>query len=114
MKRHVPPAAITVLVALILIPLCLFLPLTGVLGGWDDYGIMTLRKAVKLSGPSKPFANLLYKAVLFGAKHSKLHNRYKIPWEVPMQQIKELMLMKRDHVAKLYEGKVIGFKGALE
>jgi len=110
----IPPAAITILIALIVVPLFLFLPLTGILGSWDDFGLMTLRKAVKLSGPSRPFANLLYKAVLFGAKHSRLHNRFKIPWEVPMQQIKELMLMKRDHVAKLYERKAIGFKGAVE
>jgi hypothetical protein len=75
---------------------------------------MTLRKAVNLSGPSKPFSRLLYKAVLWGAKHSKLHNRFKIPWEQPMQEIKELMMMKRDHAAQLYQQKVIGFKGAIE
>ncbi len=110
----IPPAIITVLTALIVIPTFLFLPLTGILGGWDDFGLMTLRKAVNLSGPSKPFTNLLYKSVLWGAKHSKLHNRFKIPWEQPMQEIKELMIMKRDNVAKLYAGKIVGFKGAIE
>ena len=110
----IPPAAITVLVAIIVLPLCVFMPLTGLLGGWDTYGLMTLRKAVNLSGPSKPFANLIYKAVLFGAKHSKLHNRFRIPWEQPMQEIKDLMIMKRDNLAKLYEGgKRIGITGVL-
>ena len=108
------PAAITILVALIVIPLFLFLPLSGYLGGWDTYGLMTLKKAIKLSGPSKPFANLLYKAVMIGVRRSKLHNRFKIPWQKPMNEIYELMLLKRDKQAKLYNGdKKIGISGEL-
>jgi hypothetical protein len=75
---------------------------------------MTLKKAIKLSGPSKPFANLLYKSVMIGVRRSKLHNRFKIPWEKPMKEIYELMLLKRDKQAKLYQGdKKIGISGEL-
>ena len=110
----IPPAAITILIAIVFLPLCVFMPLTGLLGGWDTYGLMTLRKAVNLAGPSKPFANLLYKSVLFGAKHSKLHNRFRIPWEQSMQEIKDLMIMKRDNLAKLYNSeKEVGLTGML-
>nr|MDO8109880.1 hypothetical protein [Candidatus Sigynarchaeota archaeon] len=110
----IPPAIITVLIALLVLPAFVFLPLSGFLGGWDDYGLMTFRKAVKLSGPSKPFVNLIYRAVLFGANHSKLHNKFKIPWEEPMQEIRDLMIMKRDHIAKLYQGgKAVGLTKTL-
>ncbi len=108
------PAAITLLVAFIAIPLLMFMPLNGYLGGFDDYGLMTLKKAVDLSGPSKPFTRLIYKSVLLGVRRSKLHNRFKIPWEQSMQEIKDLMVMKRDHAAKLYEKKVIGIRGVIE
>lgn len=106
---------VSALLALLIVPIVIFLPLTGFLGGWDDFGLVTLKKAVKLSGPSKPFANLLYRSVLFGAKHSPLHNRFKIEWDKPMQEIKELMIMKRDQVAKLYDGsKVVGATRVIE
>lgn len=109
------PAAITILVAIIALPLLVFLPLTGLLGGWDTFGLMTFKKAIKISGPSKPFANMLYKSVMAGVRRSKLHNKYRIPWEVPMREIKELMIMKRDQQATLYKGgRAVGFKGVLD
>ncbi|MHA1684296.1 MAG: hypothetical protein ACTSUE_25390 [Promethearchaeota archaeon] len=109
------PALITILVAILVVPTCIYLPLTGYLGGWDTFGLMTLKKAINLSGPSKPFAKLIYKSVMTGVRRSKLHNRFKIPWEQPMKEIHELMELKRDQQAKLYEDKKpIGFGGVVQ
>ncbi|MFX0100297.1 MAG: hypothetical protein ACFFCS_12005 [Candidatus Hodarchaeota archaeon] len=88
------PAAIYVLIALLVLPLLVFLPLTGYLGGWDDFGLLTFRKAIDLSGPSKPIARLLYNSILMGVKKSKLHNKYKIDWTDAAREINELMELK--------------------
>ncbi|MHA1371394.1 MAG: hypothetical protein ACTSRA_16950 [Promethearchaeota archaeon] len=99
----IAPAIIYVLIGLIVIPLCVFLPLTGLLGGWDDFGLLTFRKAVDLSGPSKPISKLLYAAVEFGVKRSKWHNKFKIEWKDAAKEINELMLLKEQQKAVKYE-----------
>ncbi len=97
------PAAIFVLIGLLVFPLFVFLPLTGYLGGWDDFQLLTFRKAVDLSGPTKPVAMLMYKSILFGATRSKFHNRYKIDWTGAAKEIEELMIMKETQAAVKYE-----------
>ncbi|MHA1792116.1 MAG: hypothetical protein ACTSVI_05685 [Promethearchaeota archaeon] len=88
------PAAIYIFIGLVVIPIFVFLPLTGYLGGWDDFGLLQFRKAVDLSGPSKPISMLLYKAVLFGARKSPYHNKYPIDWSGAAREIEELMILK--------------------
>lgn len=97
------PAALYVLIGILFVPLCVFLPLTGFLGGWDDFGLMTFRKAVDLSGPSKPISMILYKAVLFGAKHSPWHNKFKMDWSGAAKEIEELMILKEKQQEVKYE-----------
>ncbi|MBN2153816.1 MAG: hypothetical protein JW839_20325 [Candidatus Lokiarchaeota archaeon] len=99
----VGPAAIFVLIGLLVFPLFVFLPLTGYLGGWDDFQLLTFRKAVDLSGPTKPVAMLMYKSIMFGAKRSKYHNRFKIDWSGASKEIEELMTMKENQTAVKYE-----------
>lgn len=91
-----PSAAITLVFGLILIPLVVYLPLTGIMGCWDDFGMKTFKKAIDLSGPSKKLVNLFYKSTSFGVKHSKIHNKFKIPWETAVKQIDELMEIKKN------------------
>ncbi len=97
------PAVIYILIALIVIPLFLWLPLTGYLGSFDDFQLLTFRKAVDLSGPSKPFVKLMYKSVVFGAERSKYHNKWKLDWTDASQEINELMQLKESHQAVKYE-----------
>lgn len=93
-----PAAALTIAVGFIILPLGIFLPLTGLLGGWDDFQLKTFKKAVELSGPSKFITVPFYKAVELGVRlNPKLHNRFKIPWERAERQIKELQIMKIKH-----------------
>ncbi|MBD3188048.1 hypothetical protein GF325_14520 [Candidatus Bathyarchaeota archaeon] len=97
------PAAIYVVIGILIVPLCIFLPLTGFLGGWDDFGLLTFRKAVDLSGPSRLISMPLYKAVLFGARRSPLHNRWKMDWSQAAKEIQELMEMKEEQKEVKYE-----------
>jgi hypothetical protein len=97
------PAAIFVLIGLLVFPLFVFLPLTGYLGGWDDFGLLTFRKAVDLSGPTKPVAMLMFKFIMFGARRSKYHNRFKSDWSGAAKEIEELMIMKETQAAVKYE-----------
>lgn len=101
-----PTAAVTLAVGLVIIPFLFYLPLTGLLGLWDDFSMETFRRAVDLAGPSKWLVSLFYKATAWGVRHSRLHNRFKIPWETANRQIQELMDMKRSSEARLYEKRI--------
>lgn len=88
-------AIITLLIVLFIIVPFIFLPLTGYLGGWDDFQMKTFEKAVKLSGPSKFIIKPFYRMVERGVKaNPKRHNRFRIPWEVAEREIMELQIMK--------------------
>ncbi|MHA1370013.1 MAG: hypothetical protein ACTSRA_09905 [Promethearchaeota archaeon] len=84
---------IAVLVALfILFPIYLFS--YSAFGGFDEFGIQTLRDAVKMSGPSRPFIKWMIGFVFFGAKISKLHNRFPIPSTLPRKEALELIIIR--------------------
>ncbi|MHA1730703.1 MAG: hypothetical protein ACTSU5_02115 [Promethearchaeota archaeon] len=99
-------AALTVVVGIVLIPFVFYLPLTGLLGLWDDFSMETFRKAVELSGPSKPLVKLFYRSTLWGVRHSPLHNRFKTPWEAATRELAELSELKRHNEAVLYKKRV--------
>ncbi|MBD3354200.1 MAG: hypothetical protein GF364_22145, partial [Candidatus Lokiarchaeota archaeon] len=86
---------ITLLIVLFIFVPFVFLPLTGILGCWDDFQLKTFKKAVKLSGPSKwivkPFYTMIKKGVDL---NPKWHNKFKIPWEQAEREMKELQVMK--------------------
>jgi hypothetical protein len=93
----IPTALITIMIGIFCIPFFIFLPLTGILGGWDEMQLKVFKKGVDLSGPSKIFFVPFYKSIMFGVKIGqkiKLHNRFRIPWEQPLKEINELMQAK--------------------
>jgi hypothetical protein len=102
----IPAAVVTVLLGVFCIPFFFFLPLTGILGGWDDFQIKVFEKSVKLSGPSRIFFVPFFKSIMFGVKIGqklKLHNRWRIHWEDAQREIIELMQMKIDLTFKNQE-----------
>ncbi|GAB4322389.1 MAG: hypothetical protein Kow0069_27090 [Promethearchaeota archaeon] len=90
-----PTAAVTLAVGIVVVPLFVYLPLTGLLGLWDDFSLETFRRAVEISGPSKWIAKLFLKGTEWGVRRSRLHNRFRTPWEAAERQIAELNEMKR-------------------
>lgn len=99
----IPATIITVFFGIFCIPVFVFLPLTGILGSWDDGQLKMFNQAVELSGPSKIFFVPFYKAVMFGVRIGKkigLHNRFSIPYQEAEREIEELMELKRQHAAK--------------
>ncbi len=67
----------------------------GLFGGWDDAGLEILRKSYLLSGPSKMFIKLIYWFSLKGSQISPLTNRFPIEYKEAMQEMRELVIMKR-------------------
>jgi hypothetical protein len=81
-----------------------YFPLVAIMGGLDDYQLFTFRKAVALSGPSKPLFKAVEWLVLKGVIISKKlgwHARYPIPYEEAHREIKELMEIKRASLEKM-------------
>nr|MDO8114471.1 hypothetical protein [Candidatus Sigynarchaeota archaeon] len=78
-----------------------YFPLVAILGGLDDYQLFVFRKAIKLSGPSKPLFLAVEKLVLMGAKAARKlgwFGRYPIPYEEAHKEMRELMEIKRAHL----------------
>lgn len=75
--------------------------LTVYLGGWDNDNLAMFKKAAKMSGPSRLFVVPLYKIVEFAAKHSKLHNKFRIPADEPEKEARELLVLKHSHDVKI-------------
>lgn len=75
--------------------------LTVYLGGWDNDNLAMFKKAAKMSGPSRLFVVPLYKIVEFAAKHSKLHDKYRIPADEPEKEARELLVLKHSHDVKI-------------
>jgi O-antigen/teichoic acid export membrane protein len=53
-----------------------FLFFDGLFGGWDNAGLVELRRAAALSSLGKPIAWLIYYTSLLGARLSPLHGRF--------------------------------------
>ena len=97
------PSVIYLIIVLLIVPIFVYMPLSGFLGGWDDFQLYNLKKASKLSGPMKFVAQLFYKSISFGATRSPWHNKFKIDWEGAEKEIKELMEIKENQVDVDYE-----------
>nr|MDO8083893.1 hypothetical protein [Candidatus Sigynarchaeum springense] len=72
-------------------------------GGFDEYQLFTLKKAIDLSGPSKPIFKIVEKLVIKSAKISRkvgVFGRYPIPHEEAHKEIRELMEIKRFELNK--------------
>lgn len=76
----------------------------GLLGGMDSRGIEHLGNAVTLTGPSKPFATMFYRAVKTGFKLSPIKDRFRTPWEAADAEAEELNALRRTAVVKEIRG----------
>lgn len=102
----IPTLAIAVSM-LFMIILFTFFPLNALFGGFDDYQIHTFKKAIDLSGPSKPIFKQVYKLVRMGTRAARKigwHGKFPIPWEEAHVQMRELMLMKRETMVRSKQG----------
>ncbi|MFX0100476.1 MAG: hypothetical protein ACFFCS_12960, partial [Candidatus Hodarchaeota archaeon] len=86
-----------------------FFPLMAMLGGFDDYSLFVFKKAVAISGPSKPIFKRILKMMNRGVKIArklKLHGRWPIPYKEAHVEIRELLEIKRvDRERNLMEKK---------
>lgn len=81
-----------------MIVLFTYFPIGALLGGFDDYQLFVLKKAIALSGPSKPILKIVEKIVdrsVDVSRRLKLHGRFPIPHEDAHAEMRELMIMKR-------------------
>jgi hypothetical protein len=75
----------------------------ALVGGWDEFGLETLRKSYLLSGPSKPFIFAIYKLSIIGSKISPLYNRFKLDWSNAFAEAEDLLRIKRADMKSLQE-----------
>ncbi len=64
------------------------------LGGMDSRGLEHFGNAVTLTGPSKPFVTMFYKAAKAGFKISPIKDRFRTPWEEADREAAELNAMR--------------------
>ncbi|MHA1682865.1 MAG: hypothetical protein ACTSUE_18145 [Promethearchaeota archaeon] len=85
---------------LFIILIFIYFPLNVLIGGWDDYMFHVFKKAIDLSGPSKPiFMTLLRVMAPFKKTAQKLGSWNNPKWTIPFkeahEEIRELMDIKR-------------------
>ena len=78
-------------------------PLSGMLGGWDDVNLEEFRKAARMSGASRLLVWPMYLVLAKACKKSKLHNRFAMPTEEIIKDAQELLVIKRANREKLRE-----------
>lgn len=78
-------AAVVLFFIALLPSLPVFFFFNGLFGGWDDAGLVELRRAAGLSSLGKPIAWLIYYATSLGARLSPLHGRFPIDVHGPAQ-----------------------------
>ena len=85
-------------IAIALLLMLFYFPLTALLGGWDDNSIRDLKNATKMSGISRlivlPMTFLVFKI----ASLSPLHNRFKLDEKEAMIEIEELIRIRDSHI----------------
>jgi O-antigen/teichoic acid export membrane protein len=85
-----------IIIALIFtgLSLGLYHPVATMLGGYDDEYMVQFKKAVKMSGPSKWIASLIYNEVALFRKHSPLHNRFMMHADEAHKEAQALFIQK--------------------
>jgi hypothetical protein len=95
----IPTAAISIMMAFFVMFFVVYFPLLGLLGGFDDSMFYIFKKAVAISGPSKPMLTILLKEIGACIKVSRrlhIHGRFGIPYKEAYKEIEELMVMKQN------------------
>ncbi len=72
-----------------------FFPVTSLLGGWDDNNLRDFRKAMIMSGPSKPLVWIMYKSVEIPSRISKYHDQFGISADEAEEEAWELLQLKK-------------------
>ncbi|MHA1820640.1 MAG: hypothetical protein ACTSU2_01640 [Promethearchaeota archaeon] len=83
--------------------LVIFPFLYALFGGWDVYGLETLRKSYLLSGPSKIFIKSIYVLSVKGSNLSPWFNKFKIPFEKAFKEAEELFKTKKANEQEVLE-----------
>jgi hypothetical protein len=99
-------AAISIVVAFILLFFFMYFPILSLIGGFDDYMFFIFKKAVEISGPSKPMLKIMEKVMEQAIKASRkmhLYGRWGIPYAEAHKEIEELMLMKASGQLKMLQ-----------
>jgi hypothetical protein len=96
-------AGIYLLSVLFVFPIFIFMPLYGFLGAWDLKSLDDFRKCALMAGPSRFLVTKLYQGAKFGFTHSPLKGRFKIPYEVPMEEADQLMEIYKENLKILKE-----------
>jgi hypothetical protein len=103
---------ITIIISLLLalvVLIFVYFPLNVLVGGWDDYMFHVFKKAVDISGPSKPIFGMVYQLMVACKKLAIKMGRWDRPgWTIPHEkaheQIIELMAQKRNILKEKPEG----------
>ncbi len=95
------PAIGIALVMMFVAMMFVYLPLTGVLGGWDTDSLREFKYAARMSGPSKWFVWPMYQITERACQKSKLFNKYRIKADDAIAEARELLAIKVSHDATL-------------
>lgn len=90
-----PALIIVLLIAIIVFPIMIYGPITGLLGGWDDWAVDIFEKVAKMSGPSKFIVIPIFLSIKYSSKISPLHNRFRHDATEAMQEAWDLTAQKR-------------------
>lgn len=82
------------IVALLVLVLVLYFPLTVFFGGWDDNSVRDFRRVQEMAGPSKFIVKPLAKLVFATVEHSTLHNKFKYEDPAAFQELHELIALR--------------------
>lgn len=72
-----------------------FLLFYGLFGCCDEYGLQIYEKPVQFAGSSKPFYLIAAKLTRLMSKISPFTNRFNIPHDSALIEMRELMIMKK-------------------
>jgi hypothetical protein len=88
-----------VLILLLVVIFC-YMPITAMLGGWDNVSLREFKQAAQMSGPSKFFVWPMYKLTEIACNHSRLFNKYPIESREAMKEARELWEMKKANMTQ--------------
>ena len=99
-KYNIIAAIVSIVLIIVFLLIFGYFPIHALLGGWDDYSMRDLRKAVAMSGPSKFIVYPMFKMIEAASRISPLHNKFKIDSSEAVNEIAELLELKKQSVAK--------------
>jgi hypothetical protein len=91
------PSIIICIIALMFIILFGYIPLTGLLGGWDTESLAEFKRAAQMSGPSKWFVIPVYNLTEKACHKSRLFNKFPIDATEATKEAYELIEIKKIH-----------------